>query len=139
MCFSKILQNLLFISDAVAEDAINFYWMMQQSPLQRARSRRPLSVDDVQVAEAFLFRTSLDDVYESCGDDSGVFLSSPLSSSSSLSCNERTGTSSPDIPVSLTTSTPNAHRWLDSYTEGILSTFYMYTVCIVCECLHVRY
>lgn len=135
MCFSQILQNLFFFSDAVTEDAINFYWMMQQSPLQHARSRRPLSVDDVQVAEAFLFRTSLDDVSESCGDDSGVFLPSPLSSSSSFSCSERTGKLSPDIPVSSKTSTPNTHRWLHSYAEGILSTF---TLCIICERMYVR-
>ena len=74
-------------------------------------------MDDVQVAEAFLFRASPDDVYESCGDGSGAFLPSPLSSPSSFSCDERNGKSSPDIPVK-----PNAHRLLHSYTEGIFST-----------------
>ena len=134
MCFSWILQNLFF-SDAVTEDAINFCWMMQQSPLLRSRSRRPLSVDDVQVAEAFLFRTSLDDVDESCGDDSGVFLPSPLSSSSSFSCDKRNGKSSPDIPVTLKTSTPNTHRCLYSYTGGILNTCTLKSICVVRECL----
>ena len=105
-----MLQNLFFISDAVTEDAINFYRIMQRSPLLCSRSRRPLSVDDVQVAEAFLFRASPDDVYESCGDGSGVFLPSPLSS------DERNGKSSPNIRVK-----PNAHRLLHSYTEGIFS------------------
>lgn len=110
--------NLSCATDAItAEDAIHFYWRMEQSPLQCARSRRPLSVDDVQVAEAFLFRTSLDDVYESPGDDSGVFLPSPLSSSRSFSCDERKGKSTPDIPVTLKTPMPNAHRWLHSCTE----------------------
>ena len=99
---------------------------MQQSPLQCARSRRPLSVDDVQVAEAFLLRTSLDDVYESPGDDSGVFLPSPLSSSSSFSFDERNRKSTPDIPVTLKRPTPNAHRWLHSCTEGTLITFTLY-------------
>lgn len=99
---------------------------MQQSQLQCARSRRPLSVDDVQVAETFLFRTSLDDVYESHGDDSGVFLPSPLSSSSSFSCDERNGKGTPDIPETLKTSVPNSHRWLHSCTEGILITFTLY-------------
>lgn len=103
---------------------------MQQSPLQCARSRRPLSVDDVQVAEAFLFRTSLDDVYESPGDDSGVFLPSPLSSSSPFSCDERKGRSTPDIPVTLKTPMPNAHRWLHSCNEGILITFTLYISCV---------
>ena len=131
-CFLQILKSLYFISDAItAEDAIHFYWRMEQSPLQCARSRRPLSVDDVQVAEAFLFRTSLDDVYESPGDDSGVFLPSPLSSSHSFSCDERKGKSTPDIPVTLKTPMPNAHRWLHSCTEGILLAFTC-TVCIVC-------
>ena len=92
---------------------------MQRSPLLCSRSRRPLSVDDVQVAEAFLFRASPDDVYESCGDGSGAFLPSPLSSPSSFSCDERNGKSSPDIPVK-----PNAHRLLHSYTEGIFSTIH---------------
>lgn len=106
---------------------------MQQSPLQCARSRRPLSVDDVQEAEAFLFRTSLDDVYESPGDDSGVFLPSPLSPSSPFSCDERKGRSTPDIPVTLKTPMPNAHRWLHSCNEGILITFTLY-VSYVCIC-----
>lgn len=134
--FLVVPQNPFFISDAVTEDAFNFYWMMQQSPLKHARSRRPLSVDDVQVAEAFLFRTSLDDVSESCGDSSEVFLPSPLSSSSSFTCNERTGIkSSPDIPVSSKTSTPNTHRWLHSYPEGTLGTITLY---VLYECMHVR-
>ena len=138
--FLVVPLNPYFISDAVTEDAINFYWMMQQSPLQHARSRRPLSVDDVQVAEAFLFRTSLDDVSESSGDDSGVFLPSPPSSSSSFSFNERTGKSSPDIPVSSKTSPPDTHRWLHSYTEGTLGIFTLYVsyVSVQCTCTCVR-
>ena len=110
---------------------------MQQSSLLRSRSRRPLSVDDVQVAEAFLFKTSLDDVDESCGDDSGVFLPSPLSSSSSFSCDKRNGKSSPDIPVTLKTSTPNTHRCLYSYAGGILNTCTLKSICAVRECLTV--
>ena len=95
--------------------------MVQQSSLMRSRSRRPLSENDVRVAEAyFSIETSLDNVHESCGDDSGIFSPSPLSSSRSFSCSEGTGQSSSNISTSYSTSTPNAQRRLFSCPEGIL-------------------
>lgn len=118
---------MCFLPDAVSEDAfqteyVRYYWMMQRSSLLRSRSRRPLSVDDVHVAEAFLNESPLDDTYESSVNDSGVFLPSPLSSSGSFSCSEGSVKSSPDISAPLKTSTPNSHRWLYSCPEGMLKT-----------------
>ena len=116
---------MLFFPDAVSEDAfqseyLRYYWMMQRSSLLRSRSRRPLSVDDVHVADAFLNESPLDNGYESSINDSGVFLPSPLSFSGSFSYSEGLGKSSPDISVPLKTSTPNSHRWLYSCPEGKL-------------------
>ena len=94
---------------------------MQQSSLLHSRSRRPLSVDDVHVAEAFLVGKSFDNLSESYGEDSGVFLSSPNSSSSSLSCSDKgTGKSTFDFKTApLSTSTPNPQRRLYSCPEGM--------------------
>lgn len=126
--FLYIINNLFFIPDAVSEDTFSDYliWMMQQSSLLCSRSRRPLSVDDVHVAEALLNETPLDNVCESYGNDSGVFLPSLLSSSSSFSYSEGYGMSSPDISASLKTSTPNGHRWLYSCPEGIVRNIILY-------------
>ncbi|KAL9974454.1 hypothetical protein ACROYT_G011486 [Oculina patagonica] len=113
--------NLSYATDPISEDTfhsdyLRCYWMMQRSSLLRSRSRRPLSVDDVHVAEALLNETPLDN--ESFGFDSGVFLPSPLSSASSFnSYSEGYGMSSPDISGSFKTSTPNGHRWLYSCPE----------------------
>ncbi len=125
IAFLYIVNKLCFFPDAVSEDTFHsdyLIWMTQQSSLLRSRSRRPLSVDDVSVAEAFLNESPLDNVYESFGYDSGVFLPSPLSSASSFnSYSEGYGMSSPDISGSFKTSTPNGHRWLYSCPEGMLS------------------
>lgn len=89
------------------------HWMMHQS-----RSRRPVSVNDVPVAEAFLFVNSS----ESFGDDSGVFMKSPCSSLSSSFLGSEQGngklsfdtTSTPNASASL----PDPKRRLFSWAEG---------------------
>ena len=125
----KICRNnksFCFVLDALSGDFIQngclrCQWIMEQSSLMHSRSRRPLSVNDVHVAEAFLVDKSFDNLSESYGEDSGVFLSSPNSSSSPLSCSDKgTGKSSFDFEsVPLSTSTPNPQRRLYSCPEGM--------------------
>ena len=100
---------------------------MQHLSLMRSRSRRPLSVDDVRVAEEFLTKSSLDNDYKLCGDDSGFFSPSSLSSSS-FSSSEKTWMSPPGTFISgfFNTQKPTAKKRLYSYPEG---TFRELLVC----------
>lgn len=93
---------------------------MRQSSLMRSRSRRPLSLDDVRVAEEVLGNKSLDNISESYDDDSGVF----VNSSSSFLSSEGKGKLSFDITSTpVRTSTPNPQRRLYSCPEGTSIAF----------------
>lgn len=94
-----------------------YHWMMHQSSLLHCRSRRPLSLNDVRVAETLLVDDS-SDMSQSFGEDSGVFSSSPLSSSSSFSCVEGSPSLSFVFPSRPFSTSPNPHRRLQSCPEN---------------------
>ena len=110
----KCCYFLYVLGDVFQNSCQRCHWMMHQS-----RSRRPVSVNDVPVAEAFLFVNPS----ESFGDDSGVFMKSPCSSSSSSFLGSEQGngkllfdtTSTPNASASL----PDPKRRLFSWAEGI--------------------